>query len=102
MVQGVLQRLYKAKVLARSVNLVADAKSVVNSACDKLDGAACSTSALCWVDPADHTCKTHSVGHQRFHRVPTSTITSTSTTTKTTTSTETTSTTTAWPTFFFR
>merc|ERR1712217_316445 len=90
MVQAVLRRLYSGGVLARSIKLVDPEHNVANPFCLNLEGAACSTSTLCWLDPADQQCKAYSVGHTRFHRVPTSTITFTSTITTSMTTTTTT------------
>jgi len=62
MVHATLQRLYKAKVLGRSLKFVNQKVNHVNPNCSSLEGAACSTSVMCWVDPSDHVCKPYSTG----------------------------------------
>lgn len=62
MVYATLQRLYEAKVLGRSLKFVNPNVNRVNPKCSSLEGAACSTSVMCWVDPSDGVCKPYSTG----------------------------------------
>jgi len=64
MVFAALQRLYEARVLGRGLKLVDPKRNFVNPNCSNLEGAACTTSVMCWVDPFDGVCKTYSVGHK--------------------------------------
>jgi len=66
MVYAAIRRLFEAKVLARGLAVVDPKKNTANPDCDKLRGAACATSALCWVDPVNNTCQLYSTGHRQF------------------------------------
>jgi len=60
---AVLDRLFKAKVLARGLRLLPLSKeSLLANNCDTLNASACHTSGLCWVDPADGACKPYEAG----------------------------------------
>jgi len=65
MVYATLKRLFETKVLARSIRIVNPKENLANEDCEHLEGAACGTSALCWVDPAFGKCRPYSAGHLR-------------------------------------
>jgi len=63
MAQAILERLFAAKVLSRSIRLVSPAVNMNERNCKFLDGdAACRTSGFCWVDPSDKRCKEYGPG----------------------------------------
>mmetsp|Transcript_114970 Transcript_114970/g.245507 ORF Transcript_114970/g.245507 Transcript_114970/m.245507 type:complete len:550 (+) Transcript_114970:51-1700(+) len=66
MAHAIMERLYEAKVLARSVSLVNPEVNKANRNCTSLEGAACRTSAFCWVEPKERQCKTYSAGSEHF------------------------------------
>lgn len=70
MAQAVLQRLWTAKVLGRTLALEDPRTNVANPNCSRLTGAVCHTSALCWVDQHDGVCKPYSPGSNSFHLHP--------------------------------
>jgi len=68
--QSVMDRLFKAKILSRSIRLTGTNKlHVVNPNCTSADLVACQTSALCWVDPQDRQCKSYGPGSWGSHTV---------------------------------
>merc|ERR1712113_548291 len=70
MAYAAIDRLYKAKVLARTISLIEpETENIVNSNCKNLSRAACHTSAMCWVDPQDKLCKTYGPGTWNYHTV---------------------------------
>jgi len=68
MAHAVLERLYKEKVIARTLKLVNISTNLNNGSCHELTGASCRTSVVCWVDPSDQKCKTYSKGSRHFFR----------------------------------
>jgi len=68
MAHSILERLYRAKVLARTVRLVDKQKNVNARNCRDLRGAVCHTSVLCWEDPTDKKCKPYSGGSTHYYK----------------------------------
>mmetsp|Transcript_9117 Transcript_9117/g.26935 ORF Transcript_9117/g.26935 Transcript_9117/m.26935 type:complete len:468 (+) Transcript_9117:64-1467(+) len=63
MAHAALDRLYKAKVLARSLRLLPVSKArLLADNCSALGAAACHTSAVCWMDPARGACRPYQAG----------------------------------------
>merc|ERR1712157_104439 len=68
MAHSILERLYKEKILARTIKLVDKAKNVAARNCEDLAGAVCHTSVLCWEDPDDKKCKPYSGGSLHYYK----------------------------------
>mmetsp|Transcript_16821 Transcript_16821/g.46348 ORF Transcript_16821/g.46348 Transcript_16821/m.46348 type:complete len:493 (-) Transcript_16821:22-1500(-) len=68
MAHSILERLYKEKILARSIKLVDKQENVNARNCHELSGAVCHTSVLCWKDPVDQVCKPYSGGSTKYYR----------------------------------
>jgi hypothetical protein len=67
---SVMDRLFKAKILSRSIRLGDTNKhGILNPNCSHADLVDCQTSALCWVDPQDNQCKTYSPGSWDYHTI---------------------------------
>jgi len=63
LVHATLARLYRAKVLQRTFRLAPPSKgALLNSQCAKLSIAECHSSALCWLNPANHSCSSYGPG----------------------------------------
>merc|ERR1712187_583101 len=69
MAHSIVDRLFKAKVLGRSIKLVDQDSNVVNRNCSTLSDTVCHTSAMCWLDPTSMTCKPYGTGSSDFHTV---------------------------------
>jgi len=68
--QSVMDKLFKEKILSRSIRLTGTNKhNIVNTNCSSADLVACQTSALCWVDPRDSLCKSYSPGSWESHTI---------------------------------
>mmetsp|Transcript_59166 Transcript_59166/g.89246 ORF Transcript_59166/g.89246 Transcript_59166/m.89246 type:complete len:82 (+) Transcript_59166:1-246(+) len=68
MAHSILERLYKEKVLARTIKLVDKDVNLNAHNCHELKGSVCHTSVLCWVDPSDGKCKPYGGGSSKFYR----------------------------------
>jgi len=67
---SVMDRLFKAKILSRSIRLGERSKNrILNPNCSHADLVECQTSALCWVDPQDNQCKTYHPGTWNYHTI---------------------------------
>lgn len=69
MAHAIVERLYKAKVIGRTIKLVDQETNVVNKNCSSLSDTVCHTSAMCWLDPVSRMCKPYSTGSADFHTV---------------------------------
>merc|ERR1740138_1222131 len=70
MAHAVVDRLYRAKAISRSLRLLELKPNVGNQNCYVLDQLACHTSAFCRQDPDLDLCVPYSAGSETFHRHP--------------------------------
>mmetsp|Transcript_9738 Transcript_9738/g.27330 ORF Transcript_9738/g.27330 Transcript_9738/m.27330 type:complete len:912 (-) Transcript_9738:209-2944(-) len=68
MAHGVLEEMFKAKILQKSIKTQDEGENRMNPRCSSLSSAACHTSALCWVD-LQGKCQVYSAGTKQFHTV---------------------------------
>jgi len=63
MVHAVIDRLYRARLLARGLALLPPTReNILDAGCEKLSVPACHTSGFCWLDPVLHRCAAYRAG----------------------------------------
>lgn len=66
MAKAAVVRLFREKILQRSLSMAAPSKAnLLDGACENLNGAQCHSSALCWVGP-EHDCACRAYGPGTF------------------------------------